>query len=352
MPKETMTPKERWLAVLQRKTPDRVPMDYWGTDETTAKLMRHLECADPWAMFERLHIDRVFGVKPAYAGPPFDDDHDEFGCGYRDVAYAGGVYRECVYHPLARFTTIEELEAEYTWPSPDWWDYSGIPGQLVGKERHPIQGGGSEPFLTYAYMRGLEQAYVDLLVDPEFALHCLDKLFELAYQKTLRIYEQIPGQVTFSYVAEDFGSQQSLLFAPAIIREYFLPRMKRMMDLAHEAGVYVFHHSDGAIRPIVPDLIDAGIDILNPIQWRCKGIDRAELKGTFGDRIIFHGGMDNQFTLPFGSVDDVRAEVIHNLEVLGKDGGYILAPCHNIQVVSPVENIVAMYETGYAEGWR
>jgi uroporphyrinogen decarboxylase len=175
-------------------------------------------------------------------------------------------------------------------------------------------------------------------------------LFDLAYENTRRIYEQLPGQITLSYVAEDFGSQESLLFSPKTIRQIFLPRMKRMMDLAHEAGVYVFHHSDGAIWPIIPDLIATGIDILNPIQWRAKGMDRAALKATFGDQVIFHGGMDNQQTLPFGSVEEVRQEVLDNIEILGKGGGYILAPCHNIQAVSPPENIVALYETAYEYG--
>ncbi len=352
MPKESMTPKERWLAVLQRKTPDRVPMDYWGTDETMDKLMRHLRCADPWEVFRTLHIDRVVGVGPAYVGPPHDDDYDMFGCGYRNVHYEGGVYRECVYHPLAGYETVEEVEANYRWPSADWLDFSVIPQQLVGKEEYPIQGGGSEPFLIYARLRGLEQAYVDLLINPELALYCLDRLFDLAYATSQRIYETIPGKVMLSYVAEDFGSQQSLLFAPKTIREVFIPRMKRMIDLAHSAGAYVFHHSDGAIRPIIPDMIAAGIDILNPIQWRCRGMERAELKRDFGDQVIFHGGVDNQHTLAFGSVDDVRAEVAYNLEVLGAGGGYILAPCHNIQAISPPENIVAMYETGYELGWQ
>jgi uroporphyrinogen decarboxylase len=127
--------------------------------------------------------------------------------------------------------------------------------------------------------------------------------------------------------------------------------MKRMIDLAHSAGVYAFHHSDGAIREIIPDLLEIGIDLLNPIQWRCKGMDRCELKRDFGERLVFHGAMDNQQTLPFGTVEDVRREVCENLEILGKGGGYILAPCHNIQVVSPPENIVTMYETGYHYGW-
>ena len=128
--------------------------------------------------------------------------------------------------------------------------------------------------------------------------------------------------------------------------------MKRMADLAHEAGVFVFHHNDGACRKVIPDMIEAGIDVLNPIQWRCKGMDREGLKRDFGDRLVFHGAVDNQYTLPFGTVKEVRQEVIDNLRILGADGGYIIAPCHNIQVVGPPENVVALYETGYEYGWN
>jgi uroporphyrinogen decarboxylase len=352
MPQETMTPKERWLAVLQRQAPDRLPMDYWGTPETMDKLLRHLGCADPWQVFRTLHIDRVVGVGPLYVGPPIAPDRDVFGCGFRDVSYGLGVYRECVYHPLAQYETIEEIEANYTWPNPDWYDYSTLNDQLRGKEEYPVQGGGSEPFLLYAQLRGMEQAYMDLMTDRELALYCLDKLFDLAYINSLRIYETLPGRVNLSYVAEDFGSQTSLLFSPAVIREVLIPRMKRIIDLAHQAGAYVFHHSDGAIRPIIPDMIAAGIDILNPIQWRCAGMEREGVKRDFGHQVILHGGVDNQQTLAFGSAADVRAEVLENIAVLGRGGGYILAPCHNIQAISPVENVLALYETGYEYGWQ
>ena len=141
------------------------------------------------------------------------------------------------------------------------------------------------------------------------------------------------------------------MYSQAHIREFFIPRMKKVMDLAHQAGAFVFHHSDGAIRKIIPDMIESGIDILNPIQWRCKGMEREALKRDFGNKLIFHGGVDNQYTLAFGSVEEVRKEVMDNIRILGKGGGYILAPCHNIQAVSPPENIVAMYETGYENGW-
>jgi uroporphyrinogen decarboxylase len=345
---ETMTPVERWQAVLKCQQPDRLPMDYWGTTEATRKLRRYLGCSTQWQLFERLHIDRVCGVGPKYVGPKLKAGYDIYGVRHRWIEHEGGRYRECVSNPLAQYNSVEEIERNYTWPSVDWFDYSEIAKRVKDKEKYPIQGGGSEPFLIYKNLRGMEQAYMDLVLYPEIVHYCLDKLFAFCYANTVRIYEQAPGRILLSYIAEDFGGQQSLLFSPAMIHEFFLPRMKRMIDLAHSAGVYVFFHSDGAIRPILADMIEAGIDILNPIQWRCSGMERAELKSDFGDRVIFHGGMDNQFTLPFGSEADVRQEVLENIQTLGKDGGYILAPCHNIQVVSPPQNIVAMYETGYA----
>jgi len=342
-----MTPKERWLAVLNGEPTDRVPTDYWATEEATAKLKQHLGCQTFDELAQVLHIDQVVTVEPEYVGPELAEDENEFGCRKKDVDYGTGYYREVTYSPLAGFDSVEDIKRHYRWPEPDWWDYSHLPEQVAGKEDYPIQGGGSEPFLIYCELRGLEQGFMDLIVNPDMVHYCLDILFELAYQNTLRIYEAIPGQVMYSYVAEDLGSQEDLLFSPDHIREFLIPRMKRMMDLAHEHGVYVFHHSDGAIRKTLPDVIEAGIDVLNPIQWRAKGMDRAALKRDFGDQIVFHGAMDNQYTLAFGTVDEVRQEVIDNLQILGAGGGYILAPCHNIQAVSPPENIVAMYETAY-----
>lgn len=351
MPKETMTPRERWQAVLRGDRPDRLPMDFWGTDEATARVTRHLGCSTAWEMYERLHIDKVVAVAPRYVGPALAPGCDEFGCRFEMKDYGTGAYRECVEHPLSSFSSIEEIESHYTWPAVDWYDYSPIPRQIEGKERYPVKGGGSEPFLRYCQLRGIDQAFVDLALDREMVSYCLDRLFALCREDTCRIFEQIPGKVDLCYVAEDFGSQERLLMAPAVIRTLFVPRMKKMIDLAHSAGAAVFFHSDGAVREIIPDMIEAGIDILNPIQWRCAGMDRAGLKRDFGGKVVFHGGVDNQETLPFNSREAVRDEVLANIEILGKEGGYILAPCHNIQPNTPPENVAALYETGYANGW-
>ena len=253
--------------------------------------------------------------------------------------------------PWRQFHSVEEIEANYRWPSPDWYDYSVIPQQITGWEDYPIQGGGSEPFLIYKNLRGQEQAMMDLVEHPEIVHYCLDRLFDLAYTDTQRILETIPGKVMLCYVAEDMGGQNNLMFSKKHIRTFLLPRMKRVIDLAHQGGAFVFHHNDGNCRAILPDMIEAGIDLLNPIQWRSCGMEREGLKADFGAKLIFHGAMDNQYTLPFGTVAEVRQEVADNLRILGEGGGYILAPCHNLQPVTPAENVVAMYETGYQLGW-
>ena len=350
MPKETMTPRERWLAVLNREKPDRIPMDYWATGEANEKLLSHLGC-DYDEMLRRLHIDTLVAVGGRYVGPPIPEDSDVFGIRRRTVEYGTGVYSESVYAPLAEYKSVEEIEADYTWPIPDWWDYSHLPKEIEGKEHRPIRGGGSEPFLTYKALRGEAQAFMDLIENPGIVNYCLDKLFELAYQSTLRIFETIPGVVMATYVAEDLGGQTALMYSPAHIREYLIPRMKRMVDLTKQHGSHVFHHTDGAAREILPDLIEMGIEVLNPVQWRCPGMEREGLKRDFGDRLIFHGAVDNQYTIPFGTVEEVRQEVQDNIRILGAGGGYIIAPCHNIQAVGPPENVVALYEAGYEYGW-
>lgn len=350
MPKESMSPRERWLAVLTRQKPDRIPMDYSATVEATEKLLDYMNCDFDEAR-RRLHIDNQLCVWGRYIGPPPNDGEDIWGIKYRDVDYGTGVYREAISSPLAGYDSVQEIEANYRWPNPDWWDYSHLPELIKDHEHELIRGGGSEPFLRYKILRGDEQAFMDLILNPDIVHYCLDKLFELSYQDTLRIFETIPGKVMTTYIAEDVGGQECLMYSPAQIKEFLHPGMKRMIDLTKQNGSFVFHHTDGAVRDILPDLIDLGIEVLNPVQWRCAGMEREGLKHDFGNKLIFHGAVDNQYTLPFGTVDEVKQEVQDNIRILGDGGGYILAPCHNIQAVGPTENVVAMYEAGYEYGW-
>ncbi len=327
-------------------------MEHWGTAEANERLARHMGCRDIDEALDILHVDRVVSLGGKYVGPAIPEDQDVLGCRLRSVEYGTGVYREVVSNPLAGYDSVKEIEGNYTWPDPDWWDYSGIPGQLKGREDDPIRTGGCAILMYYQMLRGQWQSYVDLVRHPDIVHYCLDRLTDLACEDTCRIYERIPGEVMMTFVAEDLGTQSGLLFSPAQVREFLMPRVKRIIDLAHEEGAFVIHHDDGSIRPIIPDMIEAGIDVLNPVQWRCRGMDREGLKRDFGDRLVFHGAMDNQQTLPFGTVEDVEREVVENIRILGRGGGYVLAPCHNVQANTPPENVVAMYRKGYEEGMK
>jgi len=350
MPKfSEMTGRERWEAALRREKPDRLPMDYRSTGEFTDKLLRHTNCADLDSFCEKYHIDNWLHLAPRYTGPDRADGSDLFGCRFADIDYGTGSYRECVFHPLAEYETIDEIERGYSWPDADLYDYSHIGEEARANAQRPLIAGGWEPFLVYKHLRGEEQGYIDLIENPELCRYIMGKLFDFAYITTERVLGEAGGRVLLSDCSEDLGSQTGLLYSPAQIREFFLPLHKRMIDLQHSHGAKVVWHTDGAARDILPDLVALGIDVLDPIQWRCPGMEREPLMRDFGNRLVFHGGVDNQWTLPFGSAEDVREEVRANFGIFGKYGGYIMGPCHNFQSVGPAENAVAMYETGYNE---
>jgi len=345
-----VTARERWLATLRREKADRVPVDYRATEEASQRLLDYMGLQTMQQVHEQLHIDPIIDVGGRYTGPPIPPNEDVFGISYQDTDYGAGSYRDAVGHPLAQYNCVEEIQDNYQWPDPDWWDYSGVPDQVKGKEDCVIRGGWSEPYATYKWMRGVQQAYIDLVEKPEMVHYCLEKLYDLCLIDAERIYERIPGMVIWTWVAEDVGSQKGLLISLEHIEEFFVPHMKRMVDLAHSAGVYTFHHSDGAVRENIPNMIAVGMDVLDPVQWRAAGMEREALKRDFGDQLVFHGAMDNQYTLAFGTPEQVRQEVEDNIRILGNGGGYILGPCHNLQAISPPENIVAMYEAAWEFG--
>jgi uroporphyrinogen decarboxylase len=264
--------------------------------------------------------------------------------GYRKQTYATGVYSEQVHFPLAKAETIADLKA-FPWPSPDWYDYSVIPARAAGYPGRAIMCGYTAVFYWHNKLRGLELSLMDLALRPEFSRHLIRRITDSFLEYHSRCFEAAGRYIDLTQVTDDFGSQTGLLISQRMFEEYYRVGMQQGIDLAKRHGIRVFHHDDGAIYPLIPTLLDMGIDVLNPIQWRCKGMDRDAIGRDFGGRVCFHGGVDNQATLPFGTAEDVRQEVAYNLHTLGRDGtGYILAPCHNIQANTPIENILAMYQ--------
>jgi uroporphyrinogen decarboxylase len=346
-----MTSRERWEAALNRRKPDRLPMSYRATEEFTEALLRHTGCPDLDAFCERHHIDNGTWVGPRYTGPARPDDTDIYGCRYTLLSYGAGQYSNCTHNPLAGYDTVEAIEANYEWPDPNLYDYSRIADTAKAKSDagRMICGGGWEPFLQYKRLRGEEQGYIDMVDNPGLCHYIMGKLFDFAYDQTRRTLEAAGGLVLLTSSSEDLGAQIGLLCSKEHIREFFLPLHKKMIAMQHSFGAKVMWHTDGAARDIIPDLIETGVDVLDPVQWRCPGMEREGLMRDFGKRLTFHGGIDNQYTLPFGTAEEVREEVRENFRIFGAYGGYVMGPCHNFQPIGPPENAVAMYETGYNE---
>ncbi len=344
-----MTPRQRWRALFDGERPDRVPCDYWGTAEVTARLLKDLGCSGERELYERLGVDKCIHLVPRHATVASDGWHMQshfkiWHIGTEMISYGEGlgVYEEAVNYPLAGAESVADVDA-FDWPQVDTWDYSTLRDQCAEWPENPILCGSSEPFYLYCRLRGMERSLADLIESPEIAECILEHIFAVDHAVFSRILREVGDHIDLMYVAEDLGTQQSLLMSPRLFRRFLKPRMAKLIALAHSYGVRVMHHDDGAMRPMIPDLIEAGVDILNPIQWRCAGMDREGLARDFGDKLIFHGGMDNQHTLPFGSESDVREQVAENIRAFRGGKGYIVAPCHHIQANTPTENVVALY---------
>ena len=344
-----MNSRVRLLAAINHQPFDRVPTDIWATAEVWAKLDPLFGSRD--AALAALHIDGFGGVGPVpYVGPaippcPSDETVDYWGMRTKRMHYATGAYMERYFWPLAHARTIDDLQ-RFVWPRADWWDYSQMrPATVERHQHHAIQCGYMAPFYTHNNLRGLEQSLLDPLDDPEFTHYLLGRISDFLVDHHRRMFEACAGLIDVAQVTDDYGSQTGPLISMEIFREFYQPHLQRFMDLCHSFGIKVMHHDDGAIRPFLPELVKMGIDILNPIQWVCPGMDRIELKQEFGARVCFHGAVENQRILPFGTPEEVRAEVRDCIDMLAGDGtGYILASCHNLQANTPVDNILAMYD--------
>jgi uroporphyrinogen decarboxylase len=343
-----MNSRERILAAIHHEPLDRFPTDIWATAEVWEKLYQYFSTTDRIDVYNRLGIDGIIGVAPKYIGPalPVIDGihYNEWGMGYRVQAYSTGVYDEQVVYPLANAETIDDLES-FTWPCVDWYDFSTIPETAAKYPDRAIEVGYTAVFYFHNLLRGLARSLMDPLEKPEFTAYLIRKLSCFFTEYHQRCFEAGKGMIDITQVTDDYGSQTGLLISPRIFDSFYAEPIERAIALAKSYGITVFHHDDGDCRRLLPRLVKLGIQVLNPVQWRCGNWNLAEIKETFGHVLCFHGGVDNQQTLPFGSAADVRAEVRLLAQTLGRNRtGLIIAPCHNLQSITPVDNILAMYD--------
>jgi uroporphyrinogen decarboxylase len=340
-----MTSKERVLTAFAHREPDRVPLWYGAADGLTRKLEALCGVPDEEALMRRLGID-FRRVRERYVGPALG------GRTFWGVARGGSYYGQPLTHPLAGVETVEQVAAYPHWPSPDWFDFAGLRAQCAAWADCAMIGGPWVVVFTDATeLVGMAEFFEKMHTHPEVMQAVIDRVAEFYYELATRFFEAVGDLLDIFFFGDDFGSQEALMISPAAWRRFCAPQIRRFVDLGHQAGLQVMFHSCGSVHAIVGDLVELGMDALNPVQPLAKGMDLATLKATWGDRLTFHGALDHQDVLPHGSVDEVRAEVRRVLAIMMPGGGYCLAPSHDLLLDEfPPENIVAMYDEARTHG--
>jgi uroporphyrinogen decarboxylase len=370
-----MKPRDRFHATVNHEEPDRVPLDYWTTPQAYQNLRNHLGITAPetqeWGimaswktseeLLKRLNVDfrRVY-MNPAadFKPQPLPDGsiETEFKCGMKEI----GGYYEVTYYPWAEFTEVEQVK-EFEWIDPD--DPSRIEGvrewakYLHEETDYAVVGMVGGPWGVFEvvahYMRGFDKFLIDLLRRPDLAEAMMEKSMYLALEMNRVLLDEVGEYLDIVQVGDDLGHQDGLLISPRMYRNLVKHRHKKIYNDIHKRTphVKILYHTCGAIEPMIEDLIEVDVDILNPIQPLAKGMDSADLKRKYGDRLTFHGGIDLQHAMSAkGTLDDVRSEVDVRINALAPGGGYILAPAHNIQPESTPEQILELYDYASKRG--
>lgn len=348
-----MNAKKRVLKAINQQQPDRVPLDYGARPEIRDQLYHHFGVADDEALREKLHVD-IRRVNPTYAGPElrhFPDGtwEDIWGTRYRVQTFATGSYDEDCYHPLGDVTSLRELD-KYRWPRAEWYDFSSVKADCERNQQYAVFAGGNAVFYIYCMIRGFDKALTDLVDEPDLVHAAIARITDFCVDYLDRLLRAAEGGIDVVTLGDDFGTQEGLLVSPAMFRDYFAPAFRQLVAVMKQHRAKAFLHSCGSVVDLIPDFIAVGIDVLNPIQTRARGMVPEVLKARFGRELCFHGAMDVQHTLPFGTTEEVAREVQHRIDVLGAGGGYILAPSHSIQADTPLENVLTMYQTALEYG--
>jgi uroporphyrinogen decarboxylase len=238
--------------------------------------------------------------------------------------------------------SLSELEA-FPWPTCDQVDYSRLKEEVRRYERYGIFCGNADFFERPALVRGLENTLVDVMVNQEWIDFLQEKFLSFFIEDFHRTMAATRGKIDVFWALTDLGTQEGLFMSKEVMMRYIFKPLKKLAEVVHREGVKLMFHSCGSVREVIPELMECGVDILNPLQPAARGMAPDGLKRDFGDNLAFHGGIDVQYLLPIEGADVVEREARRVSRILGEKGGYILCSSHNIQLDTPTENIKAMY---------
>jgi uroporphyrinogen decarboxylase len=336
---------------VEHKQPDRIPANFEAVSYVLDNIVKSHHLSDYEDIYELYEID-IRSCSPDYSGRKLEQyaengrmiSESVYGCKMVQSENARGEVHRVVYeYPFGEDTTVEDI-LSYRWIDPDWFDYESVKRKCDKHKNKALIMGHEGPFQLSTFLMNMEVLFEKMILEPEVAHALYDRFvqFELEYYERILIAGD--GQIDLLRPHDDYGTQKSLLFSVPMWEDYFAENTKKLTALAHKYGAYYQQHSCGAIRKIIPSLVQCNVDVLEPLQ-KVAGMEIEDLKREFGEQLCFHGGIDTQFVLPNCTPGEVETETRKYMEILGKGGGYILMASQSFESDVPVENIDAVYRT-------
>jgi len=347
-----MNSKQRVLAAVNHQLSDRVAITFDGEKEVYEALHEALGTASDEELFDALHCDTWMVLPENFIYPECERGKSVkttiWGFQNTVTRYSGGTYDELTLSPLAGKNEIGDID-KYPWPGDDVLGFAHCRQEATDHGDRAIIGVFTwGPYFVASFVRGMADLMMDFAANKPYAAHLIDTIAERSLFFLNRMLDAFGETVDIVYMADDYCSQRGPLFSPETFKQFVVPYLSRFVEEVHKRDKKFLLHVCGAVRPLLPMIIDSGVDMLEPIQTRAAGMDPAGLKRDFGKHICFYGGVDLQQVLCKGSPDEVADEVRRLIDILGADGGYVLGPGHTyIQIDAPVDNILSMYRTAF-----
>ena len=346
-----MTSRERVFAAFAHREPDHVPAWLGASPEfrALARLLLRLPTDEDLSVYVGDDFRRVTAKfrGPADRSPDsnfsFSDATSRTPFGIERHGYG---YGQPLAHPLEGAQTPADLD-EYPWPDPGWMDVSHIRSEaLEWGGRYAVLGGDWSPFFHDAIdLLGMEKFMTAMLENPALVDALLGHILDYYFQVSLRIFRAASGAIDIFFIGNDFGTQNGPAVGEKLFRRFFLPHLKRLVDLGHDFGLKVMLHCCGGFFPLIPSMIEIGLDALQSLQPDARDMEPAKLKKAFGERIVFCGCIDTHHVLIKGTPELVRTKAREILNIMKPGGGYIVSPSHDYLLLeTPVENVLALYK--------
>lgn len=338
-----MISRDRVIKTYNFEIPDRIPLDFCADDPVYDALIEKVGVNNQLELMEYFNIDFRW-ARPKWIGPQMKDlkgrRTDYFG-----IPREGVDFGYAVEHPLAGIESIDDIE-RYNWPKAEYYDYGVFAeeAKIFSQQGYAVYGGHWGWFLAAASdLIGMEKLMILMVEKPEIAYKLFERIVDYFYECSENMFQKAKGYVDIFFTGDDYGQQNGPLMSLEMWQKLIKPHIKRLYSLAKKYDLYITQHSCGSITYILDELIDLGLNAIEPVQVRAFDMGFESLVKRYAGKVVLQGSIDTQKTLPFGTEEDVRNEVISRIKLFQYKGGFVLGPTQHLLTEIPLKNILAMY---------